>query len=232
MESRLRVLLLIVISAGLGGCAHLPHLWPFHRHAKTGQTGTGPTSATDTAPIVEPEIVRQQGKVPRIRTSNVEITASAGLLNVEQYGTYPTIDVRGTYHIKERFFAEGSVGISKLRAASYVNADGTPHPLTSNQRRVYDYAIDLGYDVLPGEAFFGRKKSFATAVYVVAGMGALHYGADSFYAPNIGLGDRVLLSDRFAAHIDVRDAVTQRTLTGAKHLTNNIESTIGLSVYF
>jgi hypothetical protein len=42
MESRLRVLLLIVISVGLGGCAHLPHLWPFHRHAKTAQAGPGP----------------------------------------------------------------------------------------------------------------------------------------------------------------------------------------------
>jgi outer membrane beta-barrel protein len=232
MESRLRVLLLIVISAGLGGCAHLPHLWPFHRHAKAAQVENGPTSATDTAPIVEPEIVRQQVKVPRIRNSNVEVTASAGLLNVEQFGTYPTLDIRGTYHIKERFFAEASLGISKLRAKSYVDATGVNQPFTSNQRRVYDYALDLGYDVLPGEAFFGRKNSFATAVYVVAGMGALHYGNESFYAPIAGIGYRVLLSDRFAAHIDVRDAVTQRTLTGAKHLTNNVESTLGLSVYF
>jgi hypothetical protein len=171
-------------------------------------------------------------RVPKIRKSNFELTAATGLLNVEPYGTYPTLDLRGTYHIKENFFAEASVGLSKLRAATFINNTGATQPFTNSQRRVYDYTLDLGYDVLPGEAFFGRKKAYTTAVYVVAGAGSLHYGRDSFYAANVGIGYRVLLSDRFAAHLDVRDSITQRSLTGAKHVTNNVESTIGFSVYY
>ena len=232
MESRLRVLFLILVTAATSGCAHLPHLWPFHRHSKTVAAGPGPTSATDTAPIVEPEVVRQQVKVPKIRKSNFEITAAGGLLNVEQFGTYPTLNLRGTYHIKENFFAEASVGVSKLRSTSFVDANGATQPFTSAQRRVYDYSLDLGYDVLPGEAFFGRKKSFSTAVYVVAGAGSLHYGGESFLGANAGVGYRVLLSDRMVAHLDVRDFITQRSLTGTKHLTNNVESTLGFSVFF
>ncbi len=232
MESRFRVLLLITASVALSGCAHLPNLWPFHRHAKIAPITSGPTSATDTSPIVEPEVVRPQIKVPKIRNSNFELTAGAGLLNIEPYGTEPTLALRGTYHIKEKFFAEASVALSKLRSASYLDAQGQSQTFTSSQRRVYDYALDLGYDVLPGEAFFGRKKSYTTAVYVVAGVGALHYGADSFYAANLGVGYRLLLSDRMAAHIDVRDSITQKNLLGAKKIANNMESTIGFSIYF
>ena len=231
MESRLRLLLLMAASAALSGCAHLPHLWPFHRHGQTPVAAVGPTSATDNAPIVEPDIVRPQVKVPKIRTSNFEITTSLGLLNVEQYGTYPTVDFRGTYHIKENFFAEASFGVSKLRSLNYVDSTGATKRFPSRPH-VYNYALDLGYDVLPGEAFFGGKKAFTTAVYVVGGIGSLHYATDSFYAANAGIGYRVLLSDRFAAHIDVRDSVTQRSLSGARHIANNIESTMGLSVYF
>jgi outer membrane beta-barrel protein len=232
MESRLRVLFLIAASLTLGGCAHLPNLWPFHRHAKAGATQPGPTSANDTSPIVEPAIVRPQIKVPKIRTSNIEVTGSAGLLNVEPEGTYYSVDLRGTYHIKENFFAEASVGLSKLRAATYVDAKGQTQAFTTAQRRVYDYSLDLGYDILPGEAFLGRSKSLTSAVYVVGGVGALHYGSDSFFAPNVGIGYRLLLSDRVAAHIDVRDAVTQKNLLGVKHIANNVESTLGLAVYF
>ena len=232
MESRLRVLLLISASLLMSGCAHLPNMWPFHRHSSATPTANGPTSATDTAPIVEPEIVRPQIKVPKIRNSNVEFTVSGGLLNTEPEGTYFSGDLRGTYHIKENFFAEASVGVSKLRASSFVNSAGQTQIFTNSQRRVLDYSLDLGYDVLPGEAFFGHNKSFTTAVYVVGGVGALHYAGDRFFAPNVGLGYRLLLSDRIAAHVDVRDAVTVKDLLGQKHLANNIESTIGLSVFF
>lgn len=231
MESRFRVLFLIAMSTAMGGCAHMPHLWPFHRHSQSTPSA-GPTSANDTAPVVEPAIVRQQIKVPKIRTSNVELTVAAGLLNVEPEGTYPVIDLRGTYHIKENFFAEGTLGISKLRSATYVDATGTTQPLTSAQRRVIDYSLDLGYDVLPGEAFFGGKRALTDAVYVVAGVGALHYGGVSLVAPNVGVGYRLLLNDRVALHLDVRDNVTDRSITGGKHLANNIDSTFGVAVYF
>jgi outer membrane beta-barrel protein len=209
----------------------MAQLWPFHHRAKTTETA-GPTSASDTAPVVEPAVVRQQIKVPKIRTSNVELTLAAGLLNVEPEGTYPGVDFRGTYHFKENFFAEATVGVSKLRATTYVDAAGKTEAFTSSQRRIVDYALDLGYDVLPGEAFFGRNKALNQAVYVVGGVGAIHYGGISFFAPNAGIGYRLLLNDRVAFHIDVKDYVTDKNLLGAKHLANNLESTLGLAMYF
>jgi outer membrane beta-barrel protein len=229
MESRFRVLLLIASPVLLGGCA----IWPFHRKAPpTPAVVSAPQSETDHAPVVEPQVARQEIRIPKIRNSNVEVGVSAGVFNVEQFGTYPGVAGRLVYHIKENLFAEASAGISKLRDSNYVDATGHLRTLTSSQRKLLDYSLDLGYDILPGEVYLGKTHSYNSALYLVAGVGGMHYGGESFFSGNAGAGYRLLLNERVTMHVELRDAITQKSLTGAKRLSNNLEGTLGVSVFF
>ena len=49
---------------------------------------------------------------------------------------------------------------------------------------------------------------------------------------NFGAGFRVLPTDWLALHIDVQDLVFRSTVTGVEELKNNLQATIGASVFF
>ena len=55
MESRLRVLLLIVCGFALGGCS----MWPFHRKSHRPPQTVEATDTDTSAPVVEPQVVRR-----------------------------------------------------------------------------------------------------------------------------------------------------------------------------
>ena len=213
----------------LGGCA----IWPFHRKpVQDATTASVPQSETDRSPVVEPRIDRQEVRMPSIRNSNVEVGLSTGLFNVEQFGTYPGVAGRLAYHIKDGLFAEASAGISRLRGTTYLDATGHLQSLSGSQRRLLDYSLDLGYDVLPGEVYIGKTHSYNSAVYLLAGVGGMHYAGESLFSANAGAGYRLLMNERVTLHVELRDDVTQKSITGAKRLSNNLEGTVGVSVFF
>ena len=47
-----------------------------------------------------------------------------------------------------------------------------------------------------------------------------------------GAGYRLLLTDKIAAHLDVRDHVFQNDLLGYQKTVHNLESTLGVTTYF
>jgi outer membrane beta-barrel protein len=49
---------------------------------------------------------------------------------------------------------------------------------------------------------------------------------------NLGFGGRVLMSDRWAVSVDVRDHIFSLDLLGKRQSTQNLEATLGLSVFF
>src|SRR5665213_3495876 len=111
METGIRVLLLTAVLMSLPGCASV-HNWFHHRsevrQAKADareeaaqQDAQAAQQDTDASPprVVDPEVERRKIKVPKIKSSNVEIGLQDGFMSIEDFGTQNTYGLTAAYHV-------------------------------------------------------------------------------------------------------------------------------------
>ena len=240
METGIRVLLLTALLAGLPGCASVRdwyHQRAERRAASRAQSAPPPPSESaqdENAPprVIEPEVARRKIKVPRIRSSNVEMGLDYGALSIEDFGTHPVYGITAAYHITEDFFFQGEAGRSRGGRTSFETLGGNIQLLTRSERRFTYYDLSLGYNFLPGEAFIGRGIAMTSAFYLLGGIGGTDFAGDTKFTVNFGAGYRVVPADWLALHITVQDRVFQSSLLGTTKLTNNLEARIGTTVFF
>jgi len=241
MENGIRILLLTALLAALTGCASVSNWYNGHHGGGTGggsDAGASGAAAagtpTDQTPprVIEPQVERRQIKVPRIRSSNVELGLFYGALSIQDFGTNPVYGITAGYHITEDFFFQGEVGRSKAGRTSFETLNGNVQLLSESERRFTYYDLSLGYNFLPGEAFVGRGVAMTSAFYLLGGFGATDFAGDTKFTVNFGAGYRVVPSDWLAVHVTVQDHVFQSSLLGVTKLTNNLEARLGTTVFF
>ena len=240
METGIRVLLLTALLAALPGCAAVRDWYQQRaerRAARAAQSAPPPPSESsqdENAPprVIEPEVARRKIKVPRIRSSNVEVGLDYGALSIEDFGTHPVYGITAAYHITEDFFFQGEAGRSRGGRTSFETLGGNVQLLTESERRFTYYDLSLGYNFLPGEAFIGRGIAMTSAFYLLGGIGGTDFAGDTKFTVNFGAGYRVVPADWLALHITVQDRVFQSSLLGTTKLTNNLEARIGTTVFF
>ena len=244
METGIRVLLLTLALALLPGCATVRH-WFHGKPAAAGpDTQAGSSSGTSEAAgasgpneatpprVIEPQVERRPIKVPRIRSSNVEVGLFYGALSIQDFGTNADYGVTAAYHISEDFFFQGEAGRSRGGRTSFETLSGNIQLLTEAERRFTYYDLSLGYNFLPGEAFIGRGVAMTSAFYLLGGFGATDFAGDTKFTVNFGGGYRVVPTDWLALHVTVQDHVFQTSLLGVTKLTNNLEARMGATVFF
>ncbi|HEV3179675.1 MAG TPA: outer membrane beta-barrel domain-containing protein [Steroidobacteraceae bacterium] len=231
MESGIRVLLLTALLAGLSGCASV-RSW-FHHRAQPAPAA-GEESQDQSAPprVIEPEVARRRITVPKIRSSNIELGATYGVLSIEDFGSHPVYGLVAAYHITEDFFFQGEAGRSRGGRTSFETLGGNVQLLTQSERHFTYYDLSLGYNFLPGEAFLGRGIALTSAFYLLGGIGSTDFAGDTKFTVNFGAGYRVVPTDWLAVHITVQDRVFQSSILGTTKLTNNLEARIGTTVFF
>ena len=235
METRARVLLLIAVLLPLGGCASMK--WPWKRDRAPEQAAPFEASRygdENAAPprVIEPEVERRTVKVPKIDASNVEIGAFFGSLSIEDFGSNPMYGVRAAYHVTEDFFFRADFGQSTAGRTSFETLGGDIELLSGNQRRFTYYSLSLGYNLLPGEVFLGRKTAMNSGFYTLIGIGSVKFAGDNRLTLNFGAGYRVLPTDWLAIHIGVQDRVFDSDLLGETKVTNNLETLLSATVFF
>jgi outer membrane beta-barrel protein len=94
------------------------------------------------------------------------------------------------------------------------------------------YNLSAGYNLLPGEVFFGANRAKATSFFLLGGIGSTNFNDQSRQTINLGFGMRLLLGDRSALRLDVRDHVYSLDLLGKRESTQNLEVSAGFSLYF
>ena len=230
MDTGLRVLLLTALLATLPGCAGMHH----RSSPPPASTQSVPVQSADEAPprVVEPEVARREVKVPKIRSSNVEVGLYYGELSIEDFGGHPVYGATAAYHITEDFFFQAEAGRSKAGRTSFEVLGGNVQLLTESERRFTYYDLSLGYNFLPGEAFLGRGVAMTSAFYLIGGFGGTDFAGDTKFTVNFGAGYRVVPIDWMAVHITVQDRVFQSSLLGTTKLTNNLEARLGVTVFF
>lgn len=226
MESRFRVLFLIVAMIGLSGCAATKNLFGF------GPDETPPPTAEAPGQVVDPEVERREIKEARIDREDWEVGVFGGIMSVEDWQSNVSYGARLAYHLTEGFFVEATVGRTETDQTSFEILSGGAELLTDDERTLTYYNINVGYNILPGEVFIGEGRAFNTNVYLIAGMGSTRFAGDDRFTVNFGAGYRFLLNDSMALHIDFRDHLFDIDILGEEKTAHNLEGHLGFTMFF
>jgi outer membrane beta-barrel protein len=226
MESRFRVLFLIVAMFSLTGCAATKNLFGF------GDEETAPPTAEAPGQVIDPVVERREIKEPAIDREDFEIGGYVGIMSIEDFGSDVVYGVRLAYHITDGFFVEGMVGQTEAGLTSFEVLSGGARLLTDSERTLTYYNLNLGYNILPGEVFIGEGRAYNTNLYLIAGLGSTEFAGDDRFTVNVGAGYRFLLTDSVALHLDVRDHLFDIDLLGEEKTVHNLEAHLGLTVFF
>ncbi|MDH5620690.1 MAG: outer membrane beta-barrel domain-containing protein [Gammaproteobacteria bacterium] len=226
MESRFRVLFLIVAVVSLSGCAATKNLFGF------GREEAPPPSAEPPGQVIDPEVARREIKEPAIDREDFEIGGFVGIMGIEDFGSDISYGLRLAYHITEGFFVEATVGQSEGGLTSFEVLSGGARLITDDERTLTYYNLNLGYNILPGEVFIGEGRAYNTNLYLIAGLGSTTFAGDDRFTVNVGAGYRFLLTDSVALHIDFRDHLFDIDLLGEEKTAHNLEGHLGFTVFF
>ncbi len=227
MESRFRVLFLILAILSLPGCAATKNLF-----GMGGDEDEAPPTAEPPGQVIDPEVERPEIKEPAIDREDFEIGPYVGGLGIEDFESNVVYGARLAYHFTEGFFVESTIGTSKGGLTSFEKLSGGARLITDSERQLTYVNLNLGYNILPGEVFIGEGRAYNTNLYLIAGLGATRFAGDDRFTVNVGLGYRFLLTDSIALRVDFRDHMFDIDLLGEDKVAHNLEGTFGVTVFF
>ncbi len=186
---------------------------------------------TQNEQVIKPEIARRDIVIPKIDTENFEVGLYTGQYNMEDFGSNDVSGFRVTYHITERAFIEGAFGSTEVSDTTFRKIlPGGLFP-SETETLEYNYVI-VGYNLFPGEFFPFEGVAWTSSFYVVAGAGNTTFVNKDHSTTILGGGFRILPKDWLAIHMDARRHSFESDITGTKKVINNLEISLGLSIYF
>jgi outer membrane beta-barrel protein len=186
--------------------------------------------------VIVPQVDRRDIKVPHIRSNDIEFGVFAGTYNAENFGSSTVRGLRVGYHVTEDVFFESAYGQTKISDEAFrqILPSGIfPQP----KEKLTYYNISVGYNLFPGEVFFGRNTAMVSSVYLIAGIGSTRFinsqlVDERHQTVNAGIGMRVLMADWAALQVDLRDHVFANDILGVRKTTQNFELSGGLTFFF
>jgi outer membrane beta-barrel protein len=198
------------------------------------QQSAAPSSpaASGNPQVIEPQVQRRDVKLPKFPSRDIEFGIYGGLYATENFGSAGASGLRLGYHITEDFFVSASVGRSKATDEAFRQIFPGGGIVPGGSQTLTYYSISAGYNLINGEAFFGRNTAKPFQVYLVAGVGSTEFVSQKKQTVHVGFGGRLYLHDRFAIQADVRNHMFPLDLLGKRTSTHNPEVTVGITTYF
>jgi len=199
--------------------------------AALGQTGPAPSAASTAEQVIVPQVERRDVKRPKYPSNDFAIGLYAGTYATQNFGASMVSGLRVAYHVTEDIFVDATLGRTKVSDENFRQV--LPGGIFVNRtERLSYYAVSAGYNVLPGEVFFGRNYAKATQGYILAGVGSTDFAGQKRQTFRAGFGLRLIVADWFSLQADVRDHIFTLDLLGRRQSTQNLEVTAGLTVFF
>jgi outer membrane beta-barrel protein len=183
-------------------------------------------------PVIEPDVERREIKVPKIDTENFEVGIFAGELSVEDFGVNTVTGATFAYHVSDKFFVQLGAGKTTAGLTSFERLSGAAQLLTDAERDYSYYNVSLGYTILPGEGYLGKKRALNTATYLIGGVGKTKFAGDDRFTLNVGLGWRITPLDWLAIHADIDDQIFDIDLLGKAKTAHNLGAHVGVTFFF
>ncbi len=182
--------------------------------------------------LMEPQIERTEFDEAMIDSDDFEIALYAGYLAVEDFNTDIVAGIKLGYHVTEDFFVQASYGLGKVGQTSFERLSGGAPLLSDKEREVQYYLIALGFNLFPGEAFVTDSTTFNTVLYISGGVGSTTFAGDDRFTIAYAVGHRTLFADGFSLDIEMRDLIFEQDIFGTEEVTNNLELSVSLNLFF
>jgi outer membrane beta-barrel protein len=182
--------------------------------------------------LIQPQVERREFDEADIEGDDFEVILSLGYLSIEDFGVNALLAVKLNYYVNEDIFVQLALGESKAGETSYETVTGGAPLLTDEERKLSFYRINIGYNLLPGEAFLSDNTTYNTAFYLSAGIGSTDFAGDDRYTLNYGAGFRFLFTDYLTLNTDFRNNLFDMDTFGENKGTNNLEFTLGFGFVF
>ena len=204
MESRFRVLFLIVAVFSLPGCAATKSLFGF------GDDEEAPPPLDTAEPpgqVIEPAVERREIEEPKIDREDFEVGAFVGVMSIEDFGSDIVYGARLAYHMTEGFLRRGHGRQHRGRPDELRGQlSGGARLLTPSERELTYVNLNLGYNILPGEVFLGEGRAFNTNLLPDGRASARPALLAMTASPSTSApATDFLLNDFLALHVDFRD---------------------------
>ena len=187
--------------------------------------------------VIQPQVDRREVKLPKYPSKDFAIGVFGGTYSTQNFGASAVAGVRLGYHISEDIFVDAVYAQTKVSDENYRQI--LPGGLFAQpEEKLKYYNLSAGYNILPGEVFWGRNRAWASALYVIAGIGNTNFVSSdkvnrrNRQTINFGLGTRVLFWDRVALQVDLRSHHFTLDILGRDESTKNLELTGGVTFYF
>lgn len=178
--------------------------------------------------VINPDIERRKIDEDKIDSENIEVGFFAGVLSFEDFGSNDVYGARLAFAVTEDFFIESSIGFSTLQESTWERLGRAP---SLDDRELMYYNASIGWNLFPGETYIG-SYAFHSNVYLVAGAGNTEFADDEFFTYHFGGGFRFFTTDWMAFHMDVRNHLMTHAKLGYEKDIQNLEATMGLTVFF
>ena len=182
--------------------------------------------------LIQPEIERTEFDESIIDSEDFELSAFAGILSIEDFGTNPVLGFEFAYHVNEDVYVQFDYGFSEAGQTSFEVLSGGAPLLSDDERELQYYLFNIGFNLLPGEAFITNSSTFNTSFYVIGGIGSTEFAGDDRFTINFGTGYKILFADAFSLNIDVRDLIFNMDVFGEDKVTHNLQYTVALGWFF
>ncbi len=197
----------------------------------SGVAASAAEPAAPTEQVIVPGVTRRDVRLPRFPSNDFELGAFVGTYSTQNFGSSTVGGLRLGYHITEDFFAEAVVAQTQVSDTNYRQI--LPGGIFANElENLSYYNLSVGYNVLPGEVFFGSTRAWPFSLYVIGGVGSTSFNQQRRSTFNFGSGLRVFFNDSVSVQIDARDHIFSLDLLGKNQTTQNLEFTIGLTAAF
>jgi outer membrane beta-barrel protein len=182
--------------------------------------------------LIQPQIERTEFDESLIDTEDFELSAFAGILSIEDFGTNPVLGFELAYHVNEDVYVQFEYGFSEAGKTSFEVLSGGAPLLSDEERELQYYLFNIGLNLLPGEAFITDSSTYNTAFYLIGGVGNTDFAGDDRFTINFGTGYQILFADAFSINIDVRDLIFNIDVLGEDKVTHNLQYTVALGWFF
>ena len=199
--------------------------------APSTSNAPGASNAPPNPQVIEPQVARRDIKPPKFPSNDFEIGVFGGTYATQNFGSSGIAGLRLGYHITEDFFVSAAYAQTRVSDESFRQVLPGGVFVNRDEKLTY-YNVSAGYNLISGEAFFGRNIAKPLQGYLVAGVGSTDFAGQKKQTVNVGFGLRLYLFDRFALQADVRDHLFSLDLLGKRQSTQNPEITVGLTAYF
>lgn len=181
--------------------------------------------------LIKPEVHRRDIKVSGIDSENFEVGYYTGLMSVEDFGVNAVKGVMFAYHLTEDVFLLASTGQTITERSTQEEYSGSDI-FTETERELSYINVMLGYNLFPGEVFWGSDLAFNTDIYITIGSGTTDFGGDEHSTFVYGIGYRFIGADWLSIHFDMRNHTFEHDYFARSKTVDNLEYTFGLAVFF